>query len=1822
MEEVYFYPKGVFMPIKRQLMHSILRQHLLRRNTGKGLLSGLLPKLFALLLLLFSTQSAITCPLSVTCPALNFPADQNTVYYQCESELPTCDVPGFFGIDAQSAINAACNPVDITCTELSFGGGCADDVRRIERTYTITDPVTLESVMCTTNFYIRDETKPTFDNCPTMPLVLECGQPFTTIVNNWLDNVTASDNCGGVTITNDYLAANLQEICTSELEGLIVTFTAEDDCGNTETCTGEIRLEDTTAPGLSDCPTEELVLVCGADNDAEIAAWLGAVTAVDLCEGNIPVTNDFNLLNLPPSCAGSPTPTLTVNFNAVDKCGNSSSCQGVVKLEDIAGPMMEGCPPDNLIVECGPNANATISAWLNTVTANDACEGGVFVSNDYNAALVPTNCGGGPPIIVNFLAQDFCGRQATCTGSLTLVDTKPPTMSNCPVVPLLLECGADNTQEINDWLAAVTAADDCDGSLTVSNDFDINNLNKLCSGAGVALTVNFSASDNCGNPVSCTGEIRLEDTVAPTLMNCPVAPLALECGVDNTTAIDNWLGTVTAMDVCDGAVAVDNDYDVNNLTKICPGDANGLLVTFTATDACNNPATCTGQIRLEDNTGPVLSNCPLVPLTLECGADNTQAITDWLASVTAVDACDGPVNVTHDYVAANLTKICSTDPSGLLVTFTATDDCGNPSTCTGEIRLEDTQPPIMANCPVVPLVLECGVNNDTAIADWLAAVTATDACDGPLAVTNDFDELNLATICNTDPAGLIVNFNTVDACGNPASCTGEIRLEDTTAPVLSNCPVANLVLECGADNSQEITDWLNAVTAADACEGTVNVSNDYLADNLSKICPGDANGLLVTFSAEDGCGNPATCSAMIILVDSTAPTLADCPVSNLELNCDDDQDALIAAWLAGVTATDACDGSITVTNDYDVANLGEPGGAGLTVVFTATDDCNNSDSCQAEIIILDELAPILSNCPSEILEVECGNEQQQIDDWLSAVTAVDVCSGAVVVTNDFDPDLLVVVDPGEAGLIVAFKAVDSKGNMSDCFGEIRLLDSTDPTFDQQDLPVEAVEVNCTEIPAAAALTATDGCAGGAINVDYSEVESNQTCEGSYTITRTWTALDESGNAVVHTQVITVNNTTPPSFVEALPQDVNGQCGAVPPAEVLTANGVCSAAPVTFEEETTSLACGSLITRTWTATDDCGLEAVHVQEITLADVDPPELTLAAIQTFPADAGACEATNVAVLIPQPSDNCDANPTMTITRADGLEMSDPFPVGCTIVSISFRDNCNNADQTQTQVCITDSEQPQFITCPSDIYTCDGTASWDDPVLDDNCSASISNITAVSGSVFPAGQTEVTITIMDPSGNQNACSFFVYNDPIFVDVTLSDFGGFGTLCNGGNEGFAEAIASGGDGNYSYNWSNGDMTAATSGLEAGAYQVTVQDGTGCGVVEEVELTEPEAIQPNEEIMEIQCPDPMMAPNGNEGMFSLNPTGGSGIYTYGWSSTDPAFVDPGTSSVEVANPATYTYTITDENGCSVTGSYEFLQPTDITFFGYAGNNNEGFSGNILPVYYNSHIIEIDGGTGDYTYEWDRSGYVRWDVDHEPGVSGETLHVTYADNAEWVVTVYDSNGCSSGELVFTNDVGIGGGNPSVSDLGIILDIDNFNITGADQGTGANGTIRIQVVGGVPPYIFEWDGPGSFELGPSVNLDYIAGLEYGHYEVTVTDSGDPQQYTEGFYWVPLDRRSGRLKAGDVKQDVYLDASPNPVVESTIISGWSSTAGNLRTELWDYQGKLVRVLDERSVEADQQIQVELDTDQLSLSSGLYIVKMISENQSEAVLKLVIAN
>ena len=202
---------------------------------------------------------------------------------------------------------------------------------------------------------------------------------------------------------------------------------------------------------------------------------------------------------------------------------------------------------------------------------------------------------------------------------------------------------------------------------------------------------------------------------------------------------------------------------------------------------------------------------------------------------------------------------------------------------------------------------------------------------------------------------------------------------------------------------------------------------------------------------------------------------------------------------------------------------------------------------------------------------------------------------------------------------------------------------------------------------------------------------------------------------------------------------------------------------------------------------------------------------------------------------------------------------------------------------------------------------------------------------------------------------------------------------CFGAGDGSISAIVNGGDQNYTFEWSSGEVTASLNNLLAGQYNLAVTDGNGCGGSAVAIINEPAALAVTIDANDVTC-------NGqNNGTAIAIVTGGSAPYQYGWSNGNDD------EMVEELAAGNLTLNIVDANGCAAQAFTVIEQPTMLV-----GNvlitGAETCAGND-----GSAEIIIDGGIPTYAILWSN------------GSTGTQLENAAAGSYQ--VTVSDANGCT-------------------------------------------------------------------------------------------------------------------------------------------------------------------------------------------------------------------
>ena len=1354
-----------------------------------------------------------TCPerLEIACdPSLDYDAfvsdyvEQNLIFNdQCQELTFTEHV----SVDIQGDLNAVC-PDDDTPAFATVEIRVEDDCGNF--------------TTCDFEVVVVDRQAPDIVNCP-VNLTLGCDEVHEYDFEAWLGTFEATDDCstvgGGLTLTNNFDHGLLDEPCSTtdwDDHVLTVTFTATDACGNNATCKATITVVDETPP-LVDCP-DALTLDCGAENmDGIIATWLNSVTATDDCDREVALSNDYDANLLQKPCQVSDDPfALQVTFTASDNCGNTATCVSEIIIIDESDPIVL-CPDGSLVLECGHPENVkNLRGWLESARAEDDCDSDVEILTSLDdedleeliALNSPCENGQAPGRFeVVFTAIDDCGNEANCISEVLIYDTDEPEIQ-C-VESLFIDCAETDEQVIENWLNSVTAADYCDEDVLVTNDFDIRDLESPCRGIGqnFELEVTFTATDNCGNTAQCISRIVISDDTPPTI-DCP-DELDLSCELDLETRdmiVRRWIGTASAIDNCDEEVQIMTSYTLGMLDAPCLGNGEDgrYEVVFTAMDDCGNTSKCVAFINITDEVAPVIQ-CP-GDIVLECGEQNIDiAIADWLLSATATDDCDTDVAITNGFEASELSAYCVEDePLGLTVTFTATDNCGNSSSCESTLTLVDESAPEIV-CPPSPLILDCGdEHNVEIISGFLNDVRAYDACDADVEITTNLDDTNLSELisenspCIDDqnPGSFNIVFTAVDDCGNQSTCEATVKIRDNTAPVLT-CPTT-LVLECGRFSMREIEEWLESATADDACDSDVDVTYSWDELNLEP-CQGDDLPAIteVTFSAIDNCGNSTTCVARIRVEDNFVPEIL-CPREELILDCAMNMEMMhleVMDWIAEARAFDACDDEVDITTNYTFGVLDEPCSVGdeefaFEVIFTATDDCGNAYQCSQVIRVIDNEAPDIV-CPDD-LTLDCSNVNAQVTiaNWLNRVEATDDCDSDVSISNDFDAEALeAACENGQESfsLTVTFTATDNCANTSSCESTITIEDNEAPEISCPsggDLILECGDdLNVDRLTGwLSSATATDVCDPNVEIVssldgqDLSAVlSSNSPCENGQTngeILVVFTATDACGNTSTCEAWVIIRDTEAPELI--CPPTLVLECGQYNMLDIevwlesATAEDACDDdVQLSYSMDQLNLVpcqgddIPAVTEVTFTATDDCGNSVSCVAKIRVEDNEPPEISCPEepleLSCFTIEADQDAAVRAWISTAYATDACDDEVEITTNYTLGV-LDEPCAIGTEgftfEVVFTATDDCGNSAQCTQLITVIDNEAPDIV-CPSDLtIDCSGTnsqvtiADWlNGATATDDCDSDVSISNDFDASELEAacasGQDQFSLTI-----------------------------------------------------------------------------------------------------------------------------------------------------------------------------------------------------------------------------------------------------------------------------------------------------------------------------------------------------------------------------------------------------------------------------------------------------------------------------------------------
>lgn len=293
-----------------------------------------------------------------------------------------------------------------------------------------------------------------------------------------------------------------------------------------------------------------------------------------------------------------------------------------------------------------------------------------------------------------------------------------------------------------------------------------------------------------------------------------------------------------------------------------------------------------------------------------------------------------------------------------------------------------------------------------------------------------------------------------------------------------------------------------------------------------------------------------------------------------------------------------------------------------------------------------------------------------------------------------------------------------------------------------------------------------------------------------------------------------------------------------------------------------------------------------------------------------------------------------------------------------------------------------------------------------------------------------------------------------VTLQITTSD-----ALCFGSNDGTAAvAIVNGDINNFNVIWNNGMTTPQITGLASGMYAVTVSDANGCTVEESGLVSEPT------EMDLMMSADSASCFNSSDGTATVVVTGGTSfpnnIYQYEWSLPN----SPNVPMLDDVSPDTYSVTVTDANGCTMSNSVQIGAPDELQI-------------TLTPTHVSCNGLtdgagtaSVVGGLAPYSYQW-----------NDPSGSTQASISNLAPGA-YSLSVTDANSCLSTAILNISE-------PAE----LTVSFNNVDVVCTDD---TNGVGVVVPAGGTQPYSILW--------GTGQSTQAIFNLGVGSYDVTVTDA----------------------------------------------------------------------------------------------------------------------
>jgi len=732
--------------------------------------------------------------------------------------------------------------------------------------------------------------------------------------------------------------------------------------------------------------------------------------------------------------------------------------------------------------------------------------------------------------------------------------------------------------------------------------------------------------------------------------------LQISLDVSGQVLITPQIIAPSAQTSCPGALEVKlyNAFGVllpNPLT--CANIGTDVTATVRHLQSGNS---CSGTLTVQDALAPVLS---CANKFIWCNQDPSPYETGFPA---LSDNCTPANNLVVNWFDDETSFPCGVFQNGVPVakridrSWVAEDAAGNTATCLQHIWLKhitiaDVTFPPHHNNFVLP-ALSCGQDPED------LDLTGRPTVEGIPVDISTICELSVLysdqTINICPPAGITIlrTWTAVDFCSGALSNRVQfIKVEDVVAPTIT--PPADLTV--GTDGFLCTgSALLPPASTFDSCSPVTTLPAWDFGSGYGPFHGIPEGTHTVVYTATDACGNSASASMRVTVVDQSPPQ-AICPAS-LQVSLSSGGTAYLPAATLDAGSSDNCSAvTLSVSRDGDnffpaielsCADLGLP----VLLSLKVTDAVGLENLCTVDVTARDFLKPLLQ-CPADVT-LSCLQDPADLS-LTGQATATDNClmqSLGFVDVNDISSCHIGTVSR-------TWKATDAAGNTKTCVQHIALnvLSTVMVTF-PANTTVNDCAGNGLVPPALSGQVSISGQFCSPLSITYTDQLFNVPPPSCFRVLRSWKVIDwcvyspNGGQAGIweHTQVIDVADQTAP--VLTIPDDliVSADPASCQASLVLPDAGASDCSPVVTISHNSQYATlagknasglypPGLHLITFTAADACGNTAQKTLFIVVKDSTLPVAVCQSGVSVQMQSGGFAMLTAAQVNGGSSDNC---------------------------------------------------------------------------------------------------------------------------------------------------------------------------------------------------------------------------------------------------------------------------------------------------------------------------------------------------------------------------------------------------------------------------------------------------------------------------------------------------------------------------------------------------------------------------------------------------------